>query len=451
MTNLTAALAERITEHRPQAFPESLLQEGRRSLMNHFGAALSGCRDTAVEAALAVLSDYRHPVMSGIIGRSEFLPAADAAFVNAIAGNALEFDDTHPGTVIHAAAPIAPALFAVAAQRPVPGAELLRAFIVGIETACRIGVATAPDHYADGHHITATCGIFGAAAGAGRLLGLDSGQMKSALSIAAAQSAGIVVMLGSMAKCVSVGNAARLGLRSAQFAAAGMTGPEDALGGRYGFFEAMAPKAQRATVETHLLDAFGMRWEAARNTYKPYPCGVVLHPVLDAVLDLLSEQPVDVAGIAEVVVSGHPLLSQRTDRPRVENGRQASVSAQHSVAIALLRGVAGVEEYTDEAVHDPSVRVLSQRVRVGVHPQRAVESAHLRIVFADGMVVEREVDHARGSLGRPMTDAELETKLRVQGGLRAPKVDCGALIDAIWRIDDLPDSNAVMQLAAEPD
>lgn len=450
MTNLTAALAGRIAALAPGSFSDKVLKEGRRSLMNHFGAALSGCRDAAVESALAVLAENRHPVMSGIVGRGERLPAADAAFINAIAGNALEFDDTHPGTVIHAAAPIAPALFAIAAEHERSGAELLQAFIVGVEATCRIGLATAPHHYADGHHITATCGIFGAAVGAGRLLGLDAGRMQAALSIAAAQSAGLVVMLGTMAKCVSVGNAARLGLRSAQFAAAGMTGPDDALGGRFGFFDAMAPKAERATVEQQLLDGFGTHWEAARNTYKPYPCGVVLHPVLDAVLDLIAERPVDIARVAEVVVSGHPLLSQRTDRPDVDNGRQASVSAQHSVAVALLRGKAGVAEYTDEAVRDPSVRALARRVRVGIDEGVAVEAAHLRITLTDGSIIERRVEHARGSLGRPMTDRELEEKLRVQGAAKAPLVDCEALIEAIWSIERLPDAAALMRLAALP-
>ena len=166
-----------------------------------------------------------------MIGRSERADALSAAFLNAVSANVLEFDDTQLQTVIHPAAPVVPAVFALAELRRVSGDELLHAVVLGVEAECRIGKAVTPSHYRRGWHITSTCGVFGAAAAAGKLLGLDRQRMMWALGNAAAQSAGLIESLGSMAKSISVGNAARNGLAAALLAEQGFTGPERALEG----------------------------------------------------------------------------------------------------------------------------------------------------------------------------------------------------------------------------
>ena len=162
-----------------------------------------------------------------------------AAFLNAASGNVFDFDDTHIPTVIHPTAPVAPALFALAAQRRVSGAELLHAFVLGVEIECRLGNAISPGHYRRGWHITATCGVFGAAAAAGELVGLDTTHMIWALGNASAQSSGLVETLGTMAKSIGVGNAARNGLLAALFAERGFAGPDHPLEGPRGFIPVM--------------------------------------------------------------------------------------------------------------------------------------------------------------------------------------------------------------------
>ena len=225
MTNhVTRRLAEFLADSQWQDIPDKVRHEAKRTVLNFVGTALGGCRDEAAELAVRALRPFFGPPQATVIGRSERPDPLSTAFLNAISANVLEFDDTHLRTVIHPAAPVVPALFGLSERRLISGQELLHAVILGIETECRIGIAISPAHYRRGWHITSTCGVFGAAAAAGRLLGLDLQRMVWAIGNAAAQSAGPIESLGSMAKSISVGNAARNGLAAALLAEQGFTG-----------------------------------------------------------------------------------------------------------------------------------------------------------------------------------------------------------------------------------
>jgi 2-methylcitrate dehydratase PrpD len=205
----------------------------------------------------------------------------------------------------------------------VSGRELLHAFIVGVGTSCRVGLAVMPTHYRRGWHITATCGIFGAAAACARLTGLDVRRTAWALGHAATQSASLVESLGSMSKSLGVGNAAKNGLAAALLAEGRFSGPAKPIEGRYGFAAVTSDSADLARI----TDGIGERWEVLNNAYKPYPCGVVLFPVIDACLELRARHVPVPEAIDRVVVRGHPLMRERTDRPNVENGRDAKPAA----------------------------------------------------------------------------------------------------------------------------
>ena len=205
-----------------------------------------------------------------------------AAFVNAISANLLDFDDTHLDTIIHPAAPVAAPVLALAQARGFSGRDVLTAFILGVEVECRVGNAVSPGHYARGWHITSTCGVFGAAAACARLLGLPADQIANAIGIAASQSAGIVENLPSAAKNVSVGNAARNGLFAALLAAEGYSASPRAIEGPLGWARAMGDEPDLA----RLTGGLGKTWEIAKNTYKPYPAGIVFHAVIDACFNL---------------------------------------------------------------------------------------------------------------------------------------------------------------------
>jgi 2-methylcitrate dehydratase PrpD len=443
---VTQQLAEFIAGSRRDDIPAAVRHEGVRSLLNFVGCALGGCRDEGVELAAKVLAPYFGPAQAGVIGRGEHPDALNAAFLNAVSGNVLEYDDTHLPTVMHPAAPPAAAVLALAEQRGgVSGAALLHALILGIETGCRVGMGLMPTHYRRGWHITATCGIFSAAAACARLLGLEAQRTAWALGHAATQSAGLVESLGSMSKSIGVGNAAKNGLAAALFAQAGFTAATQAIEGRYGF----APVTSDSVDLVQITDGLGERWEILGNCYKPYPCGVVLFPVIDACLELRSKYNLIFEEIRKITVRGHPLLRERTDRPTVETGREAKVSLQHSVAVALLQGAAGLREYEDAAVQDPAVRALRVRVIAADDPDIPVESALVTIDFTNGSSVSEHIRHGRGTPGRPMSDAELDAKVRELAAFGAPAIDAASVIAAVRNIADMPDAAAIVRLVRQ--
>jgi 2-methylcitrate dehydratase PrpD len=438
----TRQLAEFVAGSSWRDIPQAVRREGVRGLLNFVGCALGGCGDEAILLAIRVLGPSFGAPQAGIIGRTERCDMLNAAFLNAASANVLEYDDTHLATVIHPAAPVAPGLFALAEARGASGVELVHAFILGVEAACRVGNAVMPHHYRRGAHITATCGIFGAAAAAGKLIGLDPVRMNWALGHATTQSAGLVESLGSMSKSIGVGNAARNGLAGALFAEAGFTAAEQAIEGKYGF----AAIASDTVDLGRITDRLGEKWEILANAYKPYPCGVVLFPVIDACLELRQRIAVPVDQIAAVAVRGHPLLRERTDRPVAGDGRSAKVSLQHSVAIALLQGAAGIAQFTDAAVADPAVQALRARVTAADDASIPVEAAVVELRLADGSTLTEHVTDGRGTPGRPMSDLELDAKVNECAAFGTPFVDVAALIAAIRDIETLGDAAHIMRM-----
>jgi 2-methylcitrate dehydratase PrpD len=442
----TRQLAEFLVESQWRDIPAAVRREAQRTVMNFVGTALGGCRDVAVELALRALGRFSGPAQATVIGRKERQDALSAAFLNSVSANVLEFDDTHLRTVIHPAAPVAPALFALSELRPCSGQDLLHALVLGVEAECRIGNAVSPAHYRQGWHITSTCGVFGAAAAVAKLLRLDRRRMAWALGNAAAQSAGLMESLGSMAKSISVGNAARNGFAAALLAEQGFTGAERAIEGTYGFAGVMSNQADLGAI----IDGLGDSWEILANAYKPYPCGVVLFPVIDGCLELRERHALTADRIAGVTVRGHPLLRMRTDRPEVRSGREAKVSIQHSVAVAFLYGVAGLAQYADECVVEPAVLDLRRKVAVEEDESIPVETAFVTVHTTDGRTLVGHVTEARGTMARPMSDTELEAKFRGLAAFGAPTIVAQRLIEAIWGIEHEPHVGRIIKLTAPP-
>jgi 2-methylcitrate dehydratase PrpD len=415
--------------------------QAKRSLMNFFAAALTGCRDRTIEIALQTLADFSGGKQATVVGRSERVDALSAAFLNAASANVLDFCDTHVPTAIHPTAPVVPALLALAELTRVSGRDLLLALVLGHEVECRIGIAMSPSHYQRGWHITSTCGVFGAAVGAGKLLGLSAQQMIFALGAAATQSGGLCECLGTPAKSVSVGNAARNGLLSALLAAKNFDGPAEPLTGVQGYYHALNEMPDLSSLTQNL----GETWEILGTAYKPYPCGFVIHPVLDCVLDWRSANPAAVVG--KVIATGNPLLAARADRPNISTGREAQVSTQHAVAAALVTGKAGVDEFTDACVNDPKVLALRGKVTVLRDEAFPTTSAAVEIATADGKVHKVAQAAARGSADNPMSDRDLEDKLRTAAANAIAGRDIEPLIGAVWQLDAREDISGLALLS----
>jgi 2-methylcitrate dehydratase PrpD len=437
----TETLARFVVETKWQDIPDSARHEAKRALLNFFAVALAGCRTEPVAMALKSLAQFSGGRQATVIGRRERIDALSAAFLNAAGANVFDYCDTHLPTVVHPTSPLAPAVLAMAELQRVTGPEFLTAFVLGFEMECRIGAAVSPGHYPKGWHITSTCGVFAAAAAAGKLLGLGVQPMVWALGTAATQSAGLCECLGWPAKSVSVGNAARNGLWSALLAAQGFAGPPEPLAGAQGFFAVMDEPVDWSG----LLDGLGESWQVANNSIKPYPAGFVIHPLLDLALDWRRNHP-DTT-VEAVRARGNPLLLQRTDRPEVKTGREAQVSLQHAVAAALVRGRAGLAEFTDACVADPAVSALRRKVEVAARDGLSTIAAEMDIVTADGRTDTLATQAARGSAAKPLKDAEIEDKLRAEADGWQKGHDIQPLIDAVWAIDKSEDVSALAKLA----
>ncbi|KYG20700.1 hypothetical protein SE92_10900 [Bradyrhizobium sp. AT1] len=419
--------------------------EARRSILNFFATALGSARDPVVTAAMRTLAPFSGAATSTVIGHSEPMDALCASFLNAISANLLDFDDTHLETIIHPAAPVAAAVFALAETRQLSGREVLTAFILGVDVECRIGNSVSPRHYARGWHITSTCGIFGAAAACAKLLGLPAESIANAIGVAASQSAGNVENLPSAAKNVSVGNSARNGLFAALLAQQGYEAAPRAIEGPLGWARTMGDEPDVA----HLLDGLGKTWEIAKNTYKPYPAGIVFHAVIDACLLLRERIAGRIDQIEQVTVQGSALLLARGDRP-INNERDARVSIHHCVACGLLLGAAGVAEFAHETVVRPDIAQLRQKVRAELDTRMPDGAARVTLRLMSGEVFTETVTSPRGSQAAPLSNRDIEEKLRE--GVRTGRSDWDAdrVIDAVWRLDAVDDVATLLRSLRPP-
>jgi 2-methylcitrate dehydratase PrpD len=434
--NISDTIAGFAAAIRWKDIPDSVRHEGKRALLNFVASCLAGAHAPAIRLMAEHAAEDGASGPASLFGRNRKTGTQTAAWINAASANVLDFDDTHPATIAHPTAPVAAALFALvqSGTRPagtMDGRTLLLAAILGIELQCRLGNALSIRHYRRGWHITSTCGGIGAALASGRLLGLPADRLVDAMGGAIAQASGMVETLGTMSKSLGVGGAARAGLASAMLAGRGMTGPRLPLEGRYGFFNVMGDDARPEVAVADL----GRHWEIRNLTYKPYPCGVVLNAVIDACMLLRDELP-EPAAIASVEVEGHPLLKERTDRPGVLTGNLAQVSAQHAAAVVLLTGRAGPAEFSDESVMDGNIRALAGKVGVAVDAGMAVGAARVTIRTADGRSCARQVDDPRGSVDNPLSDSDLEDKLRARWP-DAHSVPAVRIIDLLWRLEEV--------------
>jgi 2-methylcitrate dehydratase PrpD len=395
---LTPALARFLARSRWEDIPAAIRHEGKRGLLNALGCILAGRDDPAIA-----------------IVRSVF-PLEDA-LIDAAAATAHDYDDTHLPTVIHATPPVAGVVLSIARKQGVSGAELLHAFVLGMETTCRMGNAVTPGHYERGWHITSTCGVFGATVAAAKLLRLDERQMAAALGIAATQASGLVEALGSMARVLNAGFAARNGLAAARLAAEGFEGPGAPIEGLRGFVNVFGGNADLS----QLTQRLGEDWAMKQVAYKPYPSGVVLHALIDACLEHREE----LRTAQSIQVHLSPLAVERTDRREPLNAIEARLSAQHAVAVTLLHGEAGLAQFSDAAALDGEVRALRRRIGVAADASLDKMAARIR---AEGVTVEAPES-------RPMDDARLEAKfLRLAGAQAARLLETIRSLDTQQRV-----------------
>ena len=432
---VTRILAEYAAGATVSQVPEGVRREASRTLLNWVGCAVGGSRQGAVAHAVAALGPFSGPAQASLFGRTERMDAMSAALVNGIGSHVLDYDDTHLRTIIHPAGPVAAALTAFAEYRAVSGEAFMNALVIGCEIECRMGNSVFPEHYAKGWHITGTTGVFGSAAAIGRVLGLDARRMAWAIGLAASQPVGLKVQFGSDTKAFHPGRAAQNGMLAALLAEQGYTAAPDAIEGFDGWGQAMSTRHDGGEVTRGL----GERYELALNTYKPFACGIVAHPAIDAAIQLRDENALRPEEIRAVVVRVHPLVLNLMGKAEPRAGLEGKFSVFHAVAVALVTGRAGEQAFTDEAVRDPVVVGVRGKVVAEVDPAIGADQVDMTVSLEDGRVLHRFIEHAVGSQDHPMSDAQLEGKFRglAEGILPEGKVGgLMALCRGAWGRED---------------
>jgi 2-methylcitrate dehydratase PrpD len=325
-----------------------------------------------------------------------------------------DYDDTHLETVIHPAGPVASALFAIAeAYGPVTGHDFITAFVAGVEAECKLGLSVYPEHYDVGWHITSTTGSIGAAVGVSKLLGLNTTTMQSAIGVAATQVVGMQEFFGSDTKSFHIGRAAQGGMLAALLAKNGYTSSLQALEAKYGWLHIVSTRENA----TAYFDQLGTIWEIEKNTFKPFPCGIVMHPTIDGAIQINEEarnKSLSVQDIKSVELRVNPEVLVLTGKTDPQTGLEGKFSIYHATAVGLLYGEATPTQFSDDVVKNETVIDMRKKVNVTVDDGVPTDAAYVTVEFEDGTKLEKHVVHGKGSIENPLTDAELEKKFMEQ-------------------------------------
>ncbi|NBS73787.1 MAG: MmgE/PrpD family protein [Betaproteobacteria bacterium] len=438
---ITQLLAQFVATHPSHSWDQTVEDQAHRTFANWAGCAIGPSNHETVTSALAAVKMLQPSPQATLIGRKERVDLANAAMLNGISSHTWDFDDTHLKTIIHPAGPVAPAILALGEYLDSTGRQLIDALVLGVEVSCRVGNAIYPDHYDRGWHITGSTGMLGSAAACSRLLGLDVHQTQMALGIAASQPVGLREQFGTMTKPLHPGAAAKVGLMSALMAKHGFTASLQAIEAKRGLMPVISDKTDWSQITENL----GQTWEIALNTYKPFACGIVIHPAIDACVQLRNNQHIKHQQVAHLLVKAHPLVLELTGKKTPSTGLEAKFSVFHSCAVALILGRATEHEYTDEAVNRPDVLALRQKVELVIDPLMHAASVDVVLTTNEGQKIPLHVDKAVGSLENPMTHAQLHGKFMDQSEPVLGNAQSEQAWDHCMELANLPHLSGLLQ------
>lgn len=465
---------------RAEAFPEGLTREAadfavglrfedipaqairlvRRCFIDSIGVAMAGTEEPALEIAERHLAEYFSDRGSRRIGdRVRRVPASKAAFWNGLAGHAMDWDDTQLsegtgriyGLLTHPSMPLTASLLALCdARGPVDGRGFVTAFVAGFEVECKIAESIHPRHYGNGFHSSGTIGTFGAAVASAKLLGLDVEGMRRAIGIAASMAAGIRANFGTMTKPLHVGRASENGLNAALLAAEGFTADPQALDGRWGYLQVAGGGADLE----YALGRFGRPFAILEPgvSIKPYPCGVLTHPSMDAMATLVRRHGLQGADIAAVRLHAGSNILNPIRYPIAGNALEGKFSMPFLLSAIALRGRAGKREFTDEFVRSAECQAMQRRVQTVFDPEIDAMGydcirSRVEVTLANGhTLVEWANENYRGGPHNPFSDADVEAKFRDCASGLVDETVQGRILEFCWSLEQHGDVGRVLDL-----
>jgi len=423
-----------------QALPDSVVHQGRLCLLHYLGVTLAGARILSEKGGRLLRSLGSMTDGVRVIGFEKKASIQTAALVNGLSAHVAELDDGVRFGGIHPGAPILSALLPLAERESLSARRLLLGIVVGYEAAVRMARAVQPSHKAKGYHATGTCGALGAAAGAATILGLDRSQMKHAFSCAATAAAGILRATAdeSELKPFNAGQAAVHGLVAALMAQAGFAGPADVLGGDGGWLGLMADEHDISQLERREGESFGIE----QVYFKPYAACRHCHSAIEAALQIRSAHGIQPELIDTVSVTTYASGICGHDHRDIAGASSAKMSIPYSVAVALIRGRAGLDEFLPDQVGDPEVLALTRKVQV--HADDALTAlvprkrpSIVEITTNDRHRYSARVDLPRGEPENPLSEREIKQQciaLSMFGGASPEKAE--ALVECVMCLDD---------------
>jgi 2-methylcitrate dehydratase PrpD len=432
-------MAAFVADYPYEYIPERVLREDRRRILDTLGVAIGAREARPVEILLDLTRELGGNPQAGVPGQDLKTSVTNAARILGVMSHVLDFDDTHIPTILHPSGPVLAAALPVAEHRRSSGRELLAAFTFGVEAGCRTALALGSAHYDVGWHVTGTAGTVAAAAACARLLGLDERATHNALSIAATEAAGQRVQFGAMTKSLHTGNAAANGVLAALLAGKGYTASREGFEGRRGLLNV----ASSVPSPGELSDALGERWETFRIGIKPYSCGVVTHPGIDAVRELARSTGASTGEVEWIELGVHPLVMELTNKREPSTGLEGKFSIAFAGAISWLEGSARHRQFTDEKVNRPDVKELRDRILVVEDRSLGQTEAKATVRLKSGETSTEHVRHATGTPENPISDEELREKF---ADLVEPELGGEAVQRVISLVDGLTESGFLQPL-----
>ena len=430
---------------KPADVPAAVVTKAKLVFLDTLGIALASSTMDFGFMVTKVAQKLGGPTSSVLIGSSIKVAAANAVIANGTLAHGLDYDDTLEEAIVHTGSCAWTTALAVGEELGASGTAVLEAAIAGTEVLCKVGLVAPGKFHARGFHPTAICSTFGAAAAAGKLYGLTLDQWIDALGLCGSQSSGIIEYLadGTWTKRMHPGWSAHGGIIAAMLAKEGFRGPAKVFEGTHGFFSTFGGKNE---YRFEKLLELGTDWEIPRLTFKSYPCGSISHPYMDCALKIRQKYcppPGDIAAIVCRTAEGpvHRLWEPIADKQKPVSSYGAKFSLPYSIAVMIVRGRAGLDEFSEAAIRDSAVLELARRVRYELDPTIDYPrhfSGHVKVFMKDGTVFEENQPHPRGGLEDPLPPAEIEQKFRANAGLALSSAAVEDLIQKVSRLEELP-------------
>jgi 2-methylcitrate dehydratase PrpD len=456
---LTQQVAHFVSTTRYRDIPPEVVRLAQGFILDGLGVALAGSTD---ECARIVQAHIRHMGAreeATVMGTGSSAPVTKAALANAVAGHAMDYDDTQLSTskeavyglLTHPTTPVLSAALAVGEKEKSSGRDLLEAHILGVEVECRIADAIKPRHYQSGFHSTATIGGLGAAMAVGKILGLKEDPLIRALGIAASMAAGLRENFGTMTKPLHAGRAAESGVTAALLARDGFTAATNILEAPRGFYHAMAGGYDESKIAGRLGGPYFMQEPGI--SIKPYPSGSLSHPAQDLILDLVREHNLHANDIESIAVGTNSNVPNALIYPMPKTALEGKFSIPFCMAIAVLERKAGIAQFKDRKVRDPKVVELMKRVTLYVDDELEALGydqvrSRIRIKLTNGGIIEGRCDVARGHPEKPMSWTELAEKFRDCASLVLPRKDAEEVIQLVGRLGQLKSLTPLLRALA---